>query len=33
MITGALIALFYASFAVIGAMSGIAFCIALGGGK
>jgi len=33
MITGALIALFYALFAMIGAVGGIAFCIAAGSGK
>lgn len=33
MVTGALIALFYALFAMIGAVSGIAFVIAVGGGK
>lgn len=33
MVTGALIALFWAIFALIGAVSGIAFVIAVGGGK
>lgn len=33
MVTGALIALFWAIFALIGAVSGIAFVIAVGSGK
>jgi hypothetical protein len=32
-LTGALIALFWAIIALIGALSGIGFCIAVGGGK
>lgn len=33
MVTGALIVLFWAIFALIGAVSGIAFVMAVGGGK
>jgi ribonuclease PH len=33
MVTGAILALVYALFAMIGAMGGIAFCLAAGTGK
>lgn len=33
MLTGALLALFWVSVALVGAMGGIGFCLAVGGGK